>query len=397
MKPRLTNRLVIALSVVLTTLMGCEKKEEERGYTINGTLNYENDVDSIYIYEYTSGNPTNSKKLNSAAVVDNKFTIKGTIDPPQIVIFGNIQKNFGGELILENATYTISSDGTNLTVKGGKMHEKVLGFSSTPEYQKIVQEYNTSSDALFKDLDMQDEEAVNAAREKADKLGDKILQYEDDVFDNIINDKKESTLVKLFALVSTQNWKTYTKKKKVALLDEYEKELGEHINIKTLRELIAKDDQTLEMAASVKNGSMFKELVAKDVDGNPISLADLVKKNKYTLLEFWASWCSPCRAEIPNLKKAYKKYKDLGLEIYSVSIDRDRKAWEKALKKEQTTWKNSIIVGDEKKQVDAYGVQGVPSSYLISEDGTIVASNNELREFDLDRTLSKLFENTQTK
>lgn len=387
MRTKILTKVIIAVSFFIITFSGCNNKE--KGYTINGSLNYANNIDSVFIYQYSADG--NQKKLSVAPVIDNKFTITGFVDAPQKALIGNINKNFGGEIILENADYKLTTDGKFFNITGSEIHEKILGFVNKPEYQKITTDYNTESEKLFKGIDMNDEKALKEARRLDEELSKKVMDYEDQIFEKIINDKNEKTVVKLLALVTTQNWKTYNKEKRLELLSEYEKELGNHINIKTEREFLAKDDKTTSMAESVKNGSMFKEVVAKDVTGKVISLSELVKNNEYTLLEFWASWCSPCRAEIPNLKKAYKKYKDAGLEIYSVSIDSKRDEWELALKEEKATWPNSLIVGDEQTQVSAYGVQGIPASYLIAKDGTIVASNEELREFDLDRTLSKFF------
>lgn len=391
---------LVILLIVVATLVSCNnddsdnknnRSKDNKGYTINGNIIFQHTVDSVYLYE--DGGTTIGRILSKAPVIDNKFTLTGTTDVPQKVLFGNINKEIGGELILENTDYTIDVEQVNLKIKGGEIHEKVLGFVSKPEYIALIADYNTKTNEFFKDVDMQNEKAVIAAREKADKLGDKVLEYESVLFHNIISDEKETTITKLFALLSTNDWERYPKEKRLELLGKYEAEIGEHVNIKKVKEVFKHEEQTIGMKASVKNGKTYKEVVAKDINGNSIALSELVQNNKYTLLEFWASWCAPCRAEIPNLKKAYKKYKGLGLEIYSVSIDSKRKKWEAALKEENAPWPNSMINGlEEKAQVDAYGVNGIPASYLIDENGTIVASNEELREFNLDRTLSKVFE-----
>lgn len=383
---KLSNKLLIALSLGLLALTSCKKEKD--GYTINGVIKFENDIDSVYIYQY--GVEDLGKALNSAPVINNKFTLTGKVDAVQKVIFGNVNKNFGADLILENDEFNIEATQTNLLISGGKTHQKVLGFISSPEYIKMVANYNNKTDELFKNVNMEDEEALNTARKKADELGNEVMEHENKVFDAIIDSEKEETITKLMALITTQNWKKYPKEKTFELLNEYEKELGDHVNIKIHREFLKAEENVVAMKETVKKGSPYKEIVANDINGKSIALSELVKNNKFTLLEFWASWCGPCRAEIPNLKKAYEKYKDLGLEIYSVSSDIKRKDWELALKEEQTAWPNSLFVGDEgKKQMDSYGVQGIPASFLIAQDGTIVASNEELREFNLDRTLSE--------
>src|SRR5699024_2728385 len=107
---------------------------------------------------------------------------------------------------------------------------------------------------------------------------------------------------------------------------------------------------------------------------------------------FWASWCGPCRAEIPNLKKEYKKYHDKGFEIVSFSLDHKREAWEKALKEEQMPWINiSDLKAYTSPIVKDYGISGIPAEYLVdSETGKIVASLGNLRGDNLGKKLSEL-------
>lgn len=385
MKTKLISKL-IAITIIATAIISCNK--ENKGYTINGTLNFKNNIDSVYIYQYDISGL--GKTMNAAPIIDNKFTLKGKTDVTQKVIFGNVNSNFGTDLILENTNYEIEATEKTLKITGGEVHQKVLGFVSDPKYIEMVNNYNTKMEEIFSGVSMDDEKALNEARKKADNLGNVVIEYEEKIFDNIISNENEKTITKLMALTTSQDWQKYTKEKRIELLNKYEKELGNHINLNVHRDFLNAESEIYEMQETVKNGNPYKEISAKDIDGKTITLSELVKNNKYTLLEFWASWCSPCRAEIPNLKKAYQKYKDLGLEIYSVSIDAKKEDWEEALKEEKTTWPNSLLVGDEgKKQVSSYGVQGIPASFLIDKNGIIVASNQELREFELDRTLSK--------
>ena len=176
-----------------------------------------------------------------------------------------------------------------------------------------------------------------------------------------------------------------------ALIAKYEKEFPNHPNLMFFKKGSEEYEKNLAAKKNVEVGMPFIDISGKDRDGKEIKLSDLVAKNKFTILEFWASWCGPCRAEIPNLKKAYAKYNAKGLEIYSISVDSKHDNWIKALDEENTTWPNSLVEGDFRNPiVGQYGVDGIPASFLISQDGKIVASNQELREFELDRTLSKL-------
>lgn len=121
-------------------------------------------------------------------------------------------------------------------------------------------------------------------------------------------------------------------------------------------------------------GSRAPEFTQNDVNGKPVSLSDF--KGKYVLIEFWASWCSPCRAESPNLLKQYAIYKDRGFEILGVSVDHDKAKWLEAIKKDGLTWPQvSDLKGWESDARKVYGISGVPANFLISPEGKILGSH----------------------
>ena len=104
-----------------------------------------------------------------------------------------------------------------------------------------------------------------------------------------------------------------------------------------------------EMAQSVQPGNPYKNVEGKDLAGNALALKEVVenKKNRYVLLDFWATWCSPCMYEVPYLKTAYEKYHNKGFKIYALSIDHDRDAWTKVIKEEKLQWTNVLRVSTE--------------------------------------------------
>ncbi|RZK79121.1 MAG: AhpC/TSA family protein [Pedobacter sp.] len=121
-------------------------------------------------------------------------------------------------------------------------------------------------------------------------------------------------------------------------------------------------------------GAVAPNFTQKDVNGKAVSLSDY--KGKYVLVEFWASWCAPCRAESPNLLKQYAAYKDKGFEILGVSVDNDKTKWVEAIKKDGLTWTQvSDLKGWESDARKVYGNSGVPANFLISPDGKIVGAH----------------------
>ena len=136
-------------------------------------------------------------------------------------------------------------------------------------------------------------------------------------------------------------------------------------------------------------GQGIRDFVALTLDGNPVQLADVRADSKLVLVEFWASWCGPCRVEIPHMKEAYARYRDKGFEIISFTIDDDRTNWEVASEEEDLPWPN-LGMGQDADAPLAYNVTGVPKNYLVeSSTGEILAK--DLRGHELDEALAEFF------
>lgn len=138
-------------------------------------------------------------------------------------------------------------------------------------------------------------------------------------------------------------------------------------------------------------GKPFIEIALPDTAGNVVALSSIIKDGKYVLVDFWASWCPPCRAENPNVVKAFKEYGDRGFTVYGVSLDRPnaKDKWIEAINKDSLHWTNvSDLKFWECEPAAAYGVNSIPSNFLISPEGIIVGKN--LRGEALDAKLEEL-------
>jgi thiol-disulfide isomerase/thioredoxin len=181
----------------------------------------------------------------------------------------------------------------------------------------------------------------------------------------------------------------------LAVIQRMEKEIPNSSYTKDFRAAYTKfqeqakqQGQTQNAAEAVGVGKLAPEIDLKDPNGKSIKLSSL--RGKVVLLDFWASWCGPCRMEMPNVVNAYNNYKSKGFTVYSVSLDKDAAAWKNSIDKLGMVWENHV--SDLKWwQCEAalkYGIQGIPAAFLIDKSGVIVATN--LRGSALDEKIAEL-------
>ena len=146
----------------------------------------------------------------------------------------------------------------------------------------------------------------------------------------------------------------------------------------------------IEVLQNADEGGLFTDFTMADTDGKSVSIMSVIAENEYTLVDFWASWCGPCRAEMPNVVEAYHKYHDKGFEVVGISLDEDKASWLAAIEKLQMPWLQlSDLKGWDCEGAVLYQIQAIPANLLVDQQGKIVAKN--LREEALQDKLAELF------
>ena len=138
----------------------------------------------------------------------------------------------------------------------------------------------------------------------------------------------------------------------------------------------------------IEIGSKAPEIALSDLNGKIIKLSSL--KGKVVLIDFWASWCRPCRAENPNVVRLYKKYKNKNFTIFSISLDQDKNKWKDAINQDKLSWPNHVseLSGWRSTPATKYGVSSIPKTFLIDKNGIIIGY--DLRGEALENKLSEL-------
>ena len=158
-------------------------------------------------------------------------------------------------------------------------------------------------------------------------------------------------------------------------------------------EVIVEEIDTVSLAEPVDKyvGQPFLDMTLQTPDGTPGRLSDYAGKGKYTVVDFWASWCGPCRAAMPELIAIYNEYKDKGVDVVGISLDVDQAQWKEAIENLQIPWAQlSDLKGWEAAATTVYEVNAIPHLMLIAPDGTVIAKG--LNDYTLRKKLEEIFD-----
>jgi len=316
------------------------------------------------------------------STMDQSVLATGTIKAGTVAIKGSVPEPglywlvLGGEqaqhIFLENKSIKISGtkkDLKNIKIEGSSAHKDFVEFRNT--FNPLFGELNAFAAQLQKS-------EGGAKRDKLMQQYDSVSKKTSSEIEKFITKRKSSYVSPFLLFVTAQlDNDIFTVEKRYNMLDESirNSQIG-----KSLSEYIA-----YNKFGAV--GTEAVDFIQNDTAGNPVSLSSY--KGKYVLVDFWASWCKPCRLENPNVVEAYNKFKNKNFTVLGVSLDQEKNAWLKAIEKDKLAWTHvSDLQFWNNAAAQLYRVQSIPQNYLIGPDGKIVAK--DLRGEDLQKKLCEL-------
>lgn len=370
----------ITISAISCLLMAsCSNPTDT--YTVNGNISGLPDGTELYLLLRSH---VNSDTVGTAVVNGGKFTFEGQAPEPRLVTLA-VKDSYGSySFMLENSQIELTGNVAESTADNGtksySFDEVVTAGSPatdmlhlknaarerldsafmahydkyTPLMSQIQEARASENKSLYDSLAASDEYKAMAEEEG------NLFKSLDKTFSETVVANKDSFWGPLLMIYQT------------SYLSAGQREMYDSLSDEAKNSYYGKEVYQ-ELYPIGKIGDKLPEFTAVTRDGKEISLADIYKDKKLVLLDFWASWCRPCRAEIPNLKKIYADYADKGFDILSISIDREEEPWLKAVEAEELQWTN---VRDTDTSIAAkYNVSAVPTMYLVDADGCLVAEN----------------------
>ena len=350
-------------------------------YHIRGTV-YGADSGWVYLmYEDTTNTtqPVFRGRRDSAKIINGAFSFSGEIDAPQKVMAG-------GRVGRGNGTFSflpvIERGGSSITIIKDSLWDtfKAYGTAAQDEYNLYTAGHNkliAESNKIYIERKRLKKNSSQRVQDSLDEASAAVQQEMDAYVQQFVKKHPSSPVA---AFVANEHLKSHTNANPAAVYNLF---AGEIKNSYYGRQVAAK----AAAAARTATGTIAPMFAIPDKNGRSASLQSLL--TEYTLVDFWASWCAPCRAENPHLLKAYGRFKDKGFSIVSVSLDNNRPAWLKAMQEDKLPWiQLSDLKGSGSPVKELYGITSIPRNFLLDRQGKIVAT--DLRGPQLEKKLQEL-------
>ena len=371
-----------ALICLIIILISCKSNTKK-----NNLYEVECNADGIYngVRAYLKSSNNNKQVIDTAVVMNGAFKFKGEVSSPEMRILTIDGINGQTALVLESGktNVTIYKDSIYKSIiKGGENNSIFNKYKDG--YQNLVEKVTSLREEYM--ASRNNIEAVKRIQKQNVELRLELKNYGL----NFLTQHPDTDF-SLMLLESITLQKEFDAKLANEILEKIPNKISNRqYNIEVMQKINFNINNALSKAV-IEVNSIAPDFTAPDPEGNQITLSEIL--GKVTILDFWASWCRPCRVENPNFVKLYDKYHEKGLNIISVSLDREnqKSRWIKAIEKDNLSWYN---VSNLKYWQDPvalmYNITSIPATFILDDKGTIIATR--LRGSALEKKIDELFE-----
>ncbi len=372
---------VLVLSFALLSFSLLAQQLAPKDFTISGKVKNGSKGEQVILAQ-SSANGSSVKVDSTQLAADGSFSFKATEKDRGSFFSLNIANRQKVILLVEGGEqFNVVADGTGKDGKGNGGKAVVTGSKNMDYYAQIDQLMRNFADKVT----VWNEEYAKAEEKKDTKKIQEIQQNfaaADKERLNTIKTLLPEMGTSLVALFTANNFLNPEND-----LDILKKLADDYSQVQPTPTLAKGFIGQIKRVAGLAVGELAPDFTLNSPEGKPVALSSL--RGKFVLIDFWASWCGPCRMENPNVVRMYDKFKDKGFDIFGVSLDDNEKAWKTAIARDNLKWQH----GSELKKwnsgvAQAYGVNAIPATFLLDKDGKIIAKN--LRGPALETKLTEL-------